>query len=107
MTISGRHLEDGAHIIVDGRRVPGTISVRNDKDETVRIELEELPEVGIHFLQVQNRQGLFSNDFFFHVAEGEGGDLDLGEIRKRRPEVAGALQKHAAGLIESTRSCSG
>ena len=71
MTISGRHLEDGAHLIVDGRRVPGTIMARKDKDETVQIELEELPEVGIHFLQVQNQDGLFSNDFIFHVAENE------------------------------------
>ena len=71
MTISGRHLEAGAHVIVNGRRVPGTITARKDKDETVEIELEELPEVGIHFLQVQNEDGLFSNDFIFHVAEDE------------------------------------
>ena len=71
MTISGRHLEDGAHVIINGRRVPGTITARTDKDETVEIELEKLPEAGIHFLQVQNEDGLFSNDFIFHVAEDE------------------------------------
>ena len=71
MKVSGRHLKDGASIIVNGRRVPGTIAVRRDKDETVEIELEELPEVGIHFLQVQNKDGLFSNDFIFHVGEPE------------------------------------
>ena len=71
MTISGRHLEDGVQLIVDGRRAPGTVKVTEDKDETVQIELEELPGVGIHFLQVQNKDGLFSNDFIFHVAENE------------------------------------
>lgn len=69
MTISGRHLEEGAHLIVNGRRVAGTVTALKDKAETVQIELKELPETGIHFLQVQNRAGLFSNDFIFHVAD--------------------------------------
>ena len=69
MTISGRHLEQGAHLIVNGTRVAGTVTALGDKAESVRIELKELPETGIHFLQVQNRAGLFSNDFIFHVAD--------------------------------------
>ncbi len=67
MTISGRHIRDGAHLIVNGRRVPGTIQL--GKNEQVVIELETLPSEGLHFLQVQNPGGLFSNDFIFHVAE--------------------------------------
>ena len=71
MTISGRHLQDRVRVFVDGKRVAGTITARGGKDETVQIELAELPNVGIHFLQVQNKEGLFSNDFIFHVAENE------------------------------------
>jgi YVTN family beta-propeller protein len=71
LEVSGRHLEDEAHIIVDGRRVAGTVKVRSDDDETVEIALDELPEVGLHFLQLQNPCGLFSNDFIFHVAQNE------------------------------------
>ena len=69
MTISGRHIEDGAHIIVDGRRVLGSLD--RQKGERLAVTLEILPSPGMHFLQVQNRNGLFSNDFIFHVAENE------------------------------------
>jgi hypothetical protein len=66
MTISGRHIQDGAHVIVDGNRVAGSVSCDGD---TVKVELAALPAVGMHFLQVQNPDGLFSNDFIFHVSE--------------------------------------
>ena len=72
MTISGRHLRPGASIIVNGRRVAGTIST-NPEEETVEIALDTLPPIGMHFLQVQNPHGLFSNDFIFHVAQDEEG----------------------------------
>ena len=64
MTISGRHLEQDANVIVDGRRVEGSLSIDG---ETVNIQLDKLPEAGMHLLQVQNLNGLFSNDFIFHV----------------------------------------
>lgn len=66
MTISGRHVQEGAHVVVDGNRVSGNVSCNG---ESVKIELAALPAVGLHFLQIQNRDGLFSNDFIFHVAE--------------------------------------
>ena len=69
MTIQARHLRDGANILVNGKKVPG--SIRTEKDERIVIELETLPPVGLHFLQAQNPDGLFSNDFIFHVAENE------------------------------------
>lgn len=69
MTISGRHIREGANIIVDGRKVAGTISIQ--RDERVEIGLDSLPSAGMHFLQVQNPGGLFSNDFIFHVVENE------------------------------------
>ncbi|QDU38636.1 Lactonase, 7-bladed beta-propeller [Maioricimonas rarisocia] len=66
MTVSGRHIRDDAGIYVDGRRVPGAVSV--GEDEQVTIELQAVPDEGTHLLQVQNPGGLFSNDFIFHVA---------------------------------------
>lgn len=71
LELSGRHLEEGAHVIVNGRRVSGTVEIQSDRNETVKITLDELPEVGIHFLQLQNPSGFFSNDFIFHVARNE------------------------------------
>jgi YVTN family beta-propeller protein len=65
MTISGRHIHEDANVIVDGRRVPGTVSL-GDK-EKVEVTLSTLPPVGMHLLQIQNSHGLFSNDFIFHV----------------------------------------
>ena len=64
MTISGRHIRKGAQVIVDGRRVSGSIQVKRD---VVTIALTELPTDGMHLLQVQNPGGLFSNDFIFFV----------------------------------------
>jgi YVTN family beta-propeller protein len=68
MKVSGRHIREGAHIIVDGRRVSGTIRIAGK--DNVDIALDELPEFGLHFIQVQNPNGLFSNDFIFHVTDG-------------------------------------
>ena len=69
MTVSGRHIKEGANLIVDGKKVPG--SIRREKNETIIIDLIDLPRPGIHFLQIQNPGGLFSNDFIFHVAEDQ------------------------------------
>jgi len=73
MTVSGRHIRKGAGIFVDGRKAAG--SIRLEANERVVIELEDLPSTGMHFLQVQNPGGLFSNDFIFHVTA----DTDLQE----------------------------
>ena len=69
MTVSGRHIREGANLVVDGKKVHG--SIRKEKNETVIIDLINLPDPGIHFLQIQNPSGLFSNDFIFHVAEDQ------------------------------------
>ena len=65
MTISGRHIRKGAQILVDGHKVEGSVKI-GDKDR-LEITLTQLPPIGMHFLQVQNPGGLFSNDFIFHV----------------------------------------
>lgn len=75
MTVSARHLREDVRLIIDGRRVPGTIEFRDD--EQIAITLDSLPSAGMHFLQVQNPDGLFSNDFIFHVAEDEAGAQEM------------------------------
>lgn len=65
MSLSGRHIEKSAHVIVDGRKVPARMEL--GEDELVTITLDDLPEKGMHLLQVQNAGGMFSNDFIFHV----------------------------------------
>ncbi|MGI9517700.1 MAG: ankyrin repeat domain-containing protein [Pirellulaceae bacterium] len=84
ISVSGRHIRDDAHLIVDGKRVSGTINMA--VDETMRIELNTLPATGIHFLQLQNPNGLFSNDFIFHVTE----DANSAESLDRRLALAHA-----------------
>ena len=72
MVFRGRHIRDGANIIVDGRKVTGTVSceIGNLPDcssESIQVQLQTLPPPGMHFLQIQNPGGLFSNDFIFHT----------------------------------------
>ncbi len=84
--ISGRHIRENARIIVDGHRVEAEI--RHGENEHIQIDLKSLPAVGLHFLQVQNQSGLFSNDFIFHVAASETAANELkraaGTNRHRR-----------------------
>ena len=67
MKLSGRHFREDAHLFVDGRRVAGSVALK--PGETVVIELATMPPSGLHLLQVQNPDGLFSNEFIFHVVE--------------------------------------
>ena len=65
MRLSARHVRSGAGLFVDGRRAAGSVVIEG---ETLTVSLAHLPPVGMHFLQVRNPDGLFSNDFIFHVA---------------------------------------
>lgn len=69
MTVSGRHIQEGAYIIVDGKRVAGTVISKKGAffDTDIIVKLKTLPAEGMHFLQIQNPDGMFSNDFIFHV----------------------------------------
>ena len=79
MTVSGRHFGDDARVFVNGRRVGGTVSVKKgEKDEQVDITLESLPPPGLHLLQVHVPDGMFSNEFLFHVTG------------RTRPRISGA-----------------
>jgi hypothetical protein len=84
MTISGRHILEGAHVIVDGRRIPG--KVRFGDGEMVVVDFATLPLVGMHLLQLQNPDGLFSNDFIFHVTKDA---KDAAELKRNidRPHI--------------------
>ena len=77
MKVSGHHIAPGAHVVVNGRRVPGTVTC---DEENVEIEITTLPAVGTHLLQVQNPEGLFSNDFIFHV---ETDKVSAGQLQRR------------------------
>jgi hypothetical protein len=72
MEISGRHVAADAFIIVDGRRTSGSISLAASNhfqdsiyDQYVTITLDVVPEPGMHMLQLQNPDGLMTNDFIF------------------------------------------
>ena len=79
MSLSGRHVDPNARVIIDGRRVAGNIKIDGD---TVRVSLLELPKAGVRFLQLQNPDGLISNEFLFHASDTPP---------KKRPEGKGQL----------------
>ena len=73
LRVHGRHIREGASVFVNGRRVDGEVRCEfgafpRCDGETVIVTFAAPPEpAGLHFLQVQNRGGLFSNDLmFFH-----------------------------------------
>ncbi len=102
MKISGRHIASGAYPVVDGRQIEGTVRCDND---TVGVELAKLPAIGMHFLQIQNPNGLCSNDFIFHVTEDAKAaeelklSMDLAHI-DIRSALSAAI---AAGNMEKTK----
>ncbi|MDX1502791.1 MAG: hypothetical protein R3325_10550 [Thermoanaerobaculia bacterium] len=73
LVLRGRHVREGAAVLVDGRRVPGEVRCLGGTPpacdgEGLVIELRRSPRAGMHLLQVQNPEGLLSNDFLFHAA---------------------------------------
>lgn len=69
LMVSGRHIQEGARLFVDGRRVAGSVRCRAGElpDCEQEILLLRIPHTqGVHFLQVQNPGGLFSNDLIFY-----------------------------------------
>jgi YVTN family beta-propeller protein len=91
LRLSGRYFGSDAWIFVDGNRVAGTIEV-NDRDETL-IRLEELPESGMHFLQVQVPHGFISNDFIFYVVQDRAAALALRERIDQPHSESGAIRR--------------
>lgn len=72
MRISARHVQPGAAIYINGRRQAGSVecevgTLPQCENEHALIRLDQPPEErGMHFLQLQNPRGLFSNDFIFY-----------------------------------------
>ncbi|MCY3883751.1 MAG: hypothetical protein OXG24_02425 [Gammaproteobacteria bacterium] len=77
LRLRGSHIYPGSNILVNGRRVDGSVrcetgELPNCRDNIVLVQLDELPEANaMHMLQVQNTHGLFSNDLPFFVLESE------------------------------------
>ena len=104
MQISGRHIHDGAKVIVDGRLVEGSVTV--GRKDNLAIELASLPTEGLHLLQVQNVNGMFSNDFIFNVTENAKAARELTRARDQqhrdwRTRLARAI---AAGDVQETKN---
>ena len=89
MKLSGRHVRADARLVVDGRRVAGTVAL--EAGETVVIELAAVPASGLHLLQVQTPDGLCSNEFIFHVTDNRAAadelDRRLDDARGRPAEL--------------------
>ena len=97
MKLSGRHIQAGAHLIVDGRKVAGSLEL---EDQTLKVTLGTLPPTGMHFLQIQNPGGLLSNDFIFHVAEDarEARDLLFDAVLRDDMDLVKNLIEHGANV---------
>ena len=71
LTLKGRHIEDDALIFVNGHAVQGEVACENEtfptcEDETIIVTLDEAPDrYGLNFLQIQNEDGMMSNDVMF------------------------------------------
>ncbi|MDX2037133.1 MAG: ankyrin repeat domain-containing protein [Isosphaeraceae bacterium] len=97
MPLSGRHFDESADLFVDGRRVSGRVRRLADaEDEAVEVELDALPSTGIHLLQIRVPQGLFSNEFLFHVAPDEAAAASL---RRNLVRAATTPWNGLAGMI--------
>ena len=69
MVVSALYLQEGVTLLVDGRKVAGTI--REAGKDLVEIRLETLPARGLRMLQVQNPDSYLSNEFIFFVESRE------------------------------------
>jgi YVTN family beta-propeller protein len=115
MTMSGRHIEEGARVIVDGRRVAGSVSCQSGELplcsflSPVEVQLPSIPGPdGIHFLQVQNPDGLVSNDFIFHTVPEPSRSLlalaslaSIAALRVRHAKTAGARFRSNSAQVGS------
>ncbi len=71
LRINARHVDPNASVFVDGHRVRGSLrcevgTMPDCDDEILLVTFADNPEPGgLHFLQLQNPKGLFSNDMMF------------------------------------------
>lgn len=96
MNVSGRHIAEDALIVVDGRKVSGSVTL--EEDERVVIEIDSLPSQGMHLVQLQNPNGFFSNDFIFYVAADKESAEDLDRrLRRSRLDPRTRLVRAVSG----------
>lgn len=73
LTLFGRHVVDGAIVLVNGRAVAGDVVCETGgdlpacDDERLRIDLAQLPPVGNHTIQLATPGGLLSNEVLLLV----------------------------------------
>ena len=95
VTLSARHVEPDAAVLVDGRVVPADLTFGDG--ETLTIALASPPPVGRRFLQVRNPGGRFSNEFPFTVADpaaaADPPEKKVGKKADGVPETLGELLK--------------
>ena len=117
LRISARHVEDDASVWVDGRRVAGSVrcemgALPDCDDEIAIVELTDVPEPGgLHFLQIQNPHGLFSNDLMFFSEQSDqparagnlimsGGAFTAGQFANNwnKVELVGSVDEEAGAV---------
>jgi hypothetical protein len=109
----GRHVVDGAGVLIDGRAVEATVTCRTDgtlplcEDERTRIRLESFPTIGEHTLQVATPGGLLSNEVLIRsrtcpeAATFDSVDCRLGALLASLESVdLGPLQSRLRRLAE-------
>ncbi len=75
LRVKGRHLESEPLIFVNGHRAAGHVtcdsgSLPDCMGETLVVSLDEAPtHFGLNFLQLQNQDGMISNDIMFYSQE--------------------------------------
>ena len=69
MVVSALHVQDGATLLVDGRKVPGSIVEAGE--DLIEVRFAELPPKGMRMLQVLNPGSYLSNEFIFFVETRE------------------------------------
>lgn len=89
--LSGRYFEFDAWVLIDGRRVEGTVE-RNENDE-VTIHLKNHPATGIHFLQVQVPHGFVSNDFIFYSVQDKSAAIALRQMIDEPHSESGMIRR--------------
>jgi hypothetical protein len=106
LVLNGRHLAPAPLVLVNGSRVDARLTMAGER---VEIALAELPEPGLHFLQVQNPGGLTSNEFLFEVYPSEASARARGRrltdilARTRWERLLGTWKDEASGGTELTQ----
>ena len=104
LEFKGRHIQPDANIFINGSRVVGTVGCVEGElpvceSETVNITLENEPNrFGVNFLQIQNQEGLISNDMMFFSQQSE--KTPLGEIGENLIVSGGEFNRFIFPLYE-------